>query len=313
MDSISSPLKSKQAQQGNASAETTTTITGSPSKKVTSLRKMVRGARKAMERKPEKAASKGKDASDNTNSGSSLLKLAGLSQETRSLRKLNTRSDSFATDTSSSSLSLGVASEHTRHASSGKLTSPKKSITKASSPMDYNSPQKSMDKKLPYIVHEHAQHTSPSKYGSAGGGGGSIQKQFSSPTKYGSPRKFRSPQKTSQRNLPYSVNTCAPPYVQDEEEEDDDEVSMGSSNGFTVNGDDKDDEDTSSSLGSSWGTIDQDPSSTSVPSNPSALGLRGIGLARQPSNSSLVSWGDLSIGADDDESGLRHIPLMVNL
>lgn len=267
----------------------------SPSKKVTSLRKMVRGARKAMERKTAKSSSKDPSRTEAVR----LPPERAKSCETLPL------SDAFGSEHSATS-HRSVSSQRSIPVSPIKSES-----MRVFNEKDYASPV-TKPEKLTYIVHDddipHLQ-SSPNKYGSP-------KKQFTSPMKYGSPQKFSQSPSKQHLTKPYVSMKCIP-YASNHEDEDEDEQSNGSlprSRLLQYNGN----ASSCNSLNSSWSTLE--------PMNGHAMAAIGQhsrrSLTRSESTSSLqstnsmVSWGDLSIGSlnhPNDSSGNNSIPLMIGL
>ena len=323
---------------------------GSPSKKATSLRKMVRGARKAMERKPDKKSELGTaschggghDAAAATSAAgpSSPVKRALLGRTksadgilfgaVRRARRRN--SNNGTTPLEQEQQQQGLQQELHQDDNQDEnqiLNSPTKKklpTREANTTLSgCSSPTKKTDKG--YKIHDTPQHGSPTKL------------QYTSPKKatqqsqqnqqpYGSHMKFR-------RNLPYGLQSCAPPYAADDNDDydeldddsdGDDERAENRSIGSTGFRDllIRQDSGNTSQQDSSWGTLD--PSTTDQSESSSAttslslsghgVGLRhasGHALSRQKSDSSLVSWGDLSIGADAEEFDARAVSLIVSL
>eukprot|EP00977_Amphora_coffeiformis_P014465 scaffold4059_cov177-Amphora_coffeaeformis.AAC.16 len=283
---------------------TTTSIDSSASqtKKVASLRKMVKGARKAMERRPEKAPKSSR------NSGKRLPKTTNSSIECappdeKPKTKRSVKMTKAATETVISSTNDISTSRRKDSTTSQEPKSPKKLQQHLSATYDqYISPKK-LGEKLPYAVRDLPQYGSPSKSTSKYD---SPKKKLGSPLKLGNLRKLDSPQKL------YAVS-CVPPYVGDDDD-DDDERSLGSFGlGVPVL-------ESLTSLDSSWATLDPSENSTSSHANtflfpPTTLNMSGHRqqLTDQASDSSFTSWGNMSIGTDKDDLAYRSLTLVTNL
>jgi len=290
-----------------STTEATTSIDSSISsnKKVASLRKMVQGARKAMERRPEKTCKASRNTPEGlqktTRSSNGFTHREGKSKSKRSVKNTKVVTEAAISPTSSINDRRRQSSVTRQQRTAGKKFKQNLSATSA----QFHSPKK-LKEKVPYVVRDLPQDRSPSK----------------SPSKYGSPKKrVGSPQKLGSRCMLHSpqrlyVVSCFPPYVGDDDDDDDDEErslgSFGHGHGVAVL-------ESRTGLNSSWATLDPSESSNSSLANlfPSPQAFNANGQRQQitdhASDSSFTSWGNISIGADKEDLAHLSLALIANI